>query len=319
MTEGPALSEVGAAQAAVSARRLTKRYGGFEAVRSIDFDVRSNECFGFLGPNGAGKTTTMKMIASSSPPSAGELTVLGMRAWIDGRRIKRRIGVIPQDNNLDEEVSVLDNLVIYARYFGIASRVARPRAEELLAFVALEDKRTWRVPLLSGGMKRRLLIARALMNEPELLVLDEPTTGLDPQARHLVWEKLRSLKRQGVTLVLTTHYMEEASQLCDRLVIMHEGRFLVQGSPREVIARETSPQVIEVFEPPEEAVPGLASLDSVADRTERLADRWLFYTDDGEALLAKVRSLPLEQASVWLRGGTLEDVFLALTGRGLLE
>ncbi len=304
---------------AVSAHGLRKLYGSFEAVRGIDFAVRSNECFGFLGPNGAGKTTTMKMISSSSPPSDGELTVLGLRAWVDGRSIKRRIGVIPQDNNLDEEVTVLQNLVIYARYFGIASRVARPRAEELLAFVALEDKRDWRIPVLSGGMKRRLLIARALMNEPELLVLDEPTTGLDPQARHLVWEKLRSLKRQGVTLLLTTHYMEEASQLCDRLVIMHEGRFLVEGSPREVIARETSPQVIEVFEPPAEAVAGLAALESVADRTERLADRWLFYTDDGEALLSKVRSLPLEQGSVWLRGGTLEDVFLALTGRGLLE
>jgi lipooligosaccharide transport system ATP-binding protein len=304
---------------AVSARGLTKRYGGLEAVRGIDFDVGSNECFGFLGPNGAGKTTTMKMIASSSPPSGGELSVLGMRAWIDGRRIKERIGVIPQDNNLDEEVTVLQNLVIYARYFGIGSRIARSRAEELLAFVALEDKRDWRIPLLSGGMKRRLLIARALVNEPELLVLDEPTTGLDPQARHLVWEKLRSLKRQGVTLLLTTHYMEEASQLCDRLVIMHEGRFLVEGSPREVIARETSPQVIEVFDPPEEAVPGLEALEPVADRAERLADRWLFYTDDGEALLGKVRSLPLEPGSVWLRGGTLEDVFLALTGRGLLE
>jgi lipooligosaccharide transport system ATP-binding protein len=304
---------------AVSARGLTKRYGTFEAVRGIDFDVRTNECFGFLGPNGAGKTTTMRMISSSSPPTGGELFVLGMRAWTDGRRIKRVIGVIPQDNNLDEEVTVLQNLVIYARYFGIASRVAKPRAEELLAFVALEDKRDWRIPLLSGGMKRRLLIARALMNEPELLVLDEPTTGLDPQARHLVWEKLRSLKRQGVTLLLTTHYMEEASQLCDRLVIMHEGRFLVQGSPREVIAKETSPQVIEVFDPPEEALSGLKALESVADRSERLADRWLFYTDHGEALLSKVRSLPLEQGSVWLRGGTLEDVFLALTGRGLLE
>ena len=304
---------------AVSARGLTKRYGGLEAVRGIDFDVGSNECFGFLGPNGAGKTTTMKMIASSSPPSGGELSVLGMRACIDGRRIKERIGVIPQDNNLDEEVTVLQNLVIYARYFGIGSRIARSRAEELLAFVALEDKRDWRIPLLSGGMKRRLLIARALVNEPELLVLDEPTTGLDPQARHLVWEKLRSLKRQGVTLLLTTHYMEEASQLCDRLVIMHEGRFLVEGSPREVIAKETSPQVIEVFDPPEEAVPGLEALEPVADRAERLADRWLFYTDDGEALLGKVRSLPLEPGSVWLRGGTLEDVFLALTGRGLLE
>jgi lipooligosaccharide transport system ATP-binding protein len=307
------------AESAVSARALTKRYGQFEAVKGIDFEVRSNECFGFLGPNGAGKTTTMKMIACSSPPSGGTLSVLGLRAWADGRQIKGRLGVVPQENNLDEEVSVIQNLVIYARYFDIAPRVAGPRAEELLAFVALEDKRDWRIYGLSGGMKRRLLIARALMNEPELLVLDEPTTGLDPQARHLVWEKLRSLKRQGVVLLLTTHYMEEASQLCDRVVIMHEGRILVEGSPREVIASHTSPQVIEVFEPPEDAKDGLAELESVASRAERLADRWLFYTNDGDALLSRVRSLPLDPSSVWLRGGTLEDVFLALTGRGLLE
>jgi lipooligosaccharide transport system ATP-binding protein len=303
----------------VSAHGLTKHYGQFEAVKDIDFEVRARECFGFLGPNGAGKTTTMRMISCFSPPSAGNLRVLGMRGWTDGRRIKRRMGVVPQENNLDEEVSVVQNLVIYARYFDIPPRVAAPRAEQLLEFVALTDKRDWVIPRLSGGMKRRLLIARALMNEPELLVLDEPTTGLDPQARHLVWEKLRSLKRRGVTLLLTTHYMEEAAQLCDRLVIMHEGRILVEGSPQEVIAEHTSPQVIEVFEPPEGALPGLSALESVADRAERLADRWLFYTTDGEALLNKVRSLPLTASSVWLRGGTLEDVFLALTGRGLLE
>jgi lipooligosaccharide transport system ATP-binding protein len=303
----------------VAAHELTKRYGAFEAVKGTDFAVGPNECFGFLGPNGAGKTTTMRMISCSSPPSGGDLTVLGMTAWVDGRAIKRRMGVVPQENNLDEEVSVVENLVIYARYFDIPSRVARPRAEELLAFVALEDKKDWRIYALSGGMKRRLLVARSLMNEPELLILDEPTTGLDPQARHLVWEKLRSLKRQGVTLLLTTHYMEEASQLCDRLVIMHEGRILVEGSPRELVAAHTSSQVIEVFEPPPEAEAGLAALEAVADRAERLADRWMLYTSDGDALLSKVRSLPLPPASVWLRGGTLEDVFLSMTGRGLLE
>ena len=303
----------------VSARALTKRYGAFEAVKGIDFEVRPSECFGFLGPNGAGKTTTMRMISCSSPPSGGELTVLGMPAWADGRRIKRLMGVVPQENNLDEEVSVIENLVIYARYFDIPPRISRPRAEELLDFVALRDKLDWQIVRLSGGMKRRLLIARALMNEPEVLVLDEPTTGLDPQARHLVWEKLRQLKRDGVTLLLTTHYMEEASQLCDRLVIMHEGRFLVEGSPRQIIAGQTSPQVIEVFEPPEEAQPGLIALEPMADRVERLADRWLLYTGDGDALLARVRSLPMDHSSVWLRGGTLEDVFLALTGRRLLE
>ena len=303
----------------VVARALTKRFGDFEAVKGIDFEVSAGECFGFLGPNGAGKTTAMRMIASQSPPSSGDLTVLGRRAWVDGRSLKRRMGVVPQENNLDEEVDVLRNLVIFARYFGIPPRVSTPRAEELLRFVALDDKRDWMVPRLSGGMKRRLLIARALMSEPEVLVLDEPTTGLDPQARHLVWEKLRSLKREGVTLLLTTHYMEEAAQLCDRLVIMHEGRILVEGSPREVIAKETSPQVIEVFDPPEEARESLSALEPVADRIEQLPDRWLLYTSEGEALLAKVRALSIDPSSIWLRGGTLEDVFLSLTGRRLLE
>ena len=302
----------------VVARRLTKRFGQFEAVRGVDFEVRGRECFGFLGPNGAGKTTTMRMISCTSPPTDGELSVLGLPSS-RGRDIRRRMGVVPQENNLDEEVSVVENLLIYARYFDIPRRVAGPAAEELLRFVALHDKRDWRIDRLSGGMKRRLLIARALINEPELLILDEPTTGLDPQARHLVWEKLRSLKRQGVTLVLTTHYMDEAAQLCDRLVIMHEGRILIEGSPRELVARETSPQVIEVFEPDEDAARGLRHLADLAERVERLADRWLFYTADGDALLAKVRGVVPDPGAVWLRGATLEDVFLQLTGRGLLE
>jgi lipooligosaccharide transport system ATP-binding protein len=302
----------------VVARRLTKRFGQFEAVRGVDFEVRGRECFGFLGPNGAGKTTTMRMISCASPPTDGELSVLGLPSS-RGRDIRRRMGVVPQENNLDEEVSVVENLLIYARYFDIPGRVAGPAAEELLRFVALHDKRDWRIDRLSGGMKRRLLIARALINEPELLILDEPTTGLDPQARHLVWEKLRSLKRQGVTLVLTTHYMDEAAQLCDRLVIMHEGRILIEGSPRELVARETSPQVIEVFEPDEDAARGLRHLADLAERVERLADRWLFYTADGDALLAKVRGVVPDPGAVWLRGATLEDVFLQLTGRGLLE
>jgi lipooligosaccharide transport system ATP-binding protein len=302
----------------VVARGLTKRFGEFEAVRGIDIVVGERECFGFLGPNGAGKTTTMRMISCTYPPTAGELTVLGMPV-ARGRDIRRRMGVVPQENNLDEEVSVVDNLLIYAKYFDIPRRIARPSAEELLHFVALYDKRDWRIDRLSGGMKRRLLVARALINEPELLILDEPTTGLDPQARHLVWEKLRSLKRQGVTLVLTTHYMDEAAQLCDRLVIMHEGRVLVEGSPRELVLRETSPQVIEVLEPAEEMVPGLRALEGHAERVERLADRWLFYTADGEGLLTKVRGVVPDPGAVWLRGATLEDVFLQLTGRGLLE
>jgi lipooligosaccharide transport system ATP-binding protein len=304
---------------AVVARGLVKRYGELEAVRGIDFDVRPRECFGFLGPNGAGKTTTMRMISCASPVTAGELSVLGMDPAAGARGIKRRTGVLPQEYNLDEEVSVLQNLVIYARYFDISPRVSTPRAEELLEFMQLTDKREWRIPRLSGGMKRRLMIARALMNQPELLILDEPTTGLDPQARHLVWEKLRSLKREGVTLLLTTHYMDEAAQLCDRLVIMHEGRILVEGSPRELIARETSPQVVEVFEPSDEQQRELAAMEGLADRVERLVDRWMFYTGDGDALFQKVRAIMPDAASVWLRGATLEDVFLMLTGRGLLE
>jgi lipooligosaccharide transport system ATP-binding protein len=303
---------------AVVAHHLVKRFGNFEAVRGIEFRVDQQECFGFLGPNGAGKTTTMRMISCTSPPTAGGLEVLGLP--VDrGRDIKRRLGVVPQENNLDEEVSVLDNLLIYARYFDIPRRISAPTAEELLHFVALQDKRDWRIERLSGGMKRRLLVARALMNEPDVLILDEPTTGLDPQARHLVWEKLRSLKRQGVTLLLTTHYMDEAAQLCDRLVIMHEGRILVEGAPRDLVARETSPQVIEVFDPDPEVTPSLVDLQGLADRSERLADRLLLYTGEGEALLQKVRAVVPDPGAVWLRGATLEDVFLKLTGRGLLE
>jgi lipooligosaccharide transport system ATP-binding protein len=303
---------------AVVARDLVKRFGEFEAVRGVDFDVAERDCFGFLGPNGAGKTTTMRMIACSSPPSGGELSVLGLPVE-RGREIRRRLGVVPQENNLDEEVSVVENLVIYARYFDIPRRAARATAEELLGFVALQDKRDWRIDRLSGGMKRRLLVARALMNDPDVLILDEPTTGLDPQARHLVWEKLRSLKRQGVTLLLTTHYMDEAAQLCDRLVIMHEGRILIEGSPRDLVAREISPQVIEVFDPNAEESRALRDLEGLADRVERLADRWLLYTADGESLLSKVRGVKGDPGAVWLRGATLEDLFLQLTGRGLLE
>jgi lipooligosaccharide transport system ATP-binding protein len=302
----------------IVARGLVKRYGTFEAVRGVDFEVAERECFGFLGPNGAGKTTTMRMIATTLPPTEGELRVLGMPVT-EGREIRRRMGVVPQENNLEEDLSVLENLVVYARYFGIPGRVSRPRADELLSFVALGDKKDWLIPKLSGGMKRRVLVARALMNEPELLILDEPTTGLDPQARHLVWEKLRSLRRQGVTLTLTTHYMEEAAQLCDRLVIMHEGRILVEGAPRDLVARESSPQVVEVFEPSKEAARELSTLDGTADRVDRLSDRWLFYTSQGEELLSKIRAVVSDPGAVWLRGATLEDVFLRLTGRGLRE
>jgi lipooligosaccharide transport system ATP-binding protein len=306
-------------QPAVVARGLSKRYGTFEAVAGIDFEAAARSCYGFLGPNGAGKTTTMRMIACSQPPTHGQLDVLGLPVRGNARRIKDRLGIVPQEDNLDEQITVLENLVVYARYFGIKAAKVMPRVDELLAFMQLEDKRERRITELSGGMKRRLMIARGLLNDPEMLILDEPTTGLDPQARHLVWEKLRTLRRQGVTLILTTHYMEEAAQLCDRLVIMHEGKILVEGRPRDLVAAHASRQVVEVFDPPVEVEKDLDQLSHFAERSERLADRWLFHTEDGDALLGKVRALPLDAGAVWLRGGTLEDVFLSLTGRRLVE
>ena len=304
---------------AVVARDLTKRYGGLEAVRSINFEVPAETCFGFLGPNGAGKTTTMRMIGCALPPTSGVLEVVGLPVTTHAREIKSRMGVVQQEDNLDEEITVLDNLLIHARYFGHSAKRAKPKAMELLAFMQLEDKARREIRELSGGMKRRLMVARGLLNDPEVLILDEPTTGLDPQARHLVWEKLRTLKRSGVTLLLTTHYMEEAAQLCDRLVIMHLGRILVEGPPRELVAEHTSKEVVEVFEPPDELHADLDRLAPTVERVEKLADRWLYYTDDGEALLAKVRAMALPPGTVWLRGGTLEDVFLVFTGRGLLD
>jgi len=303
---------------AVVARDLSKTYDRLEAVKSISFEVPTQTCFGFLGPNGAGKTTTMRMISCAMPPSAGELSVLGMSVVTEPRRIKSRMATVPQEDNLDEEITVLDNLLIHARYYGIKPRIARPKAVELLEFMELAEKRDQEIRELSGGMKRRLMIARGLLNTPELLVLDEPTTGLDPQARHLVWDRLRSLKRQGVTLLLTTHYMEEAAQLCDRLVIMHEGRVLVEGAPRDVVADHTTREVVEVLEPESDVQEQLEGLASVAQGVERLADRWLFYTDEGDLLLEKIRAI-VPPGCVWLRGATLEDVFLSLTGRGLLD
>ena len=303
----------------VVARDLRKRYGSFEAVRGIDFTVPERTCFGFLGPNGAGKTTTMRMISCALPPTSGALTVLGMDVTEQPRVIKSRMGVVPQEENLDEEITVLDNLLIHARYHGIKPKSARPKAMELLRFMELEDKHNHEIRMLSGGMKRRLVIARGLLNDPEVLILDEPTTGLDPQARHLVWERLRVLKRTGVTLLLTTHYMDEAAQLCDRLVIMNDGHVLVEGPPRELVEERTTREVVEVFEPPIEAQSDLDALTPTVRGVEKLADRWLYYTNDGDVLLDKVRALQLPAGSVWLRGATLEDVFLSLTGRGLLD
>jgi lipooligosaccharide transport system ATP-binding protein len=318
MSDPPAhLDEPGAA-ALIEAKALTKRFGDHVAVDGIDFSVRRGEVFGFLGPNGAGKTTTMRMIACVSPVTDGKLRVLGMNPVVDGPAIRSRLGVVPQDDNLDTELTVWDNLVIYGRYFGLPMAQIRERAAELLHFARLDDRRLSRVDPLSGGMKRRLTIVRSLINRPDLVLLDEPTTGLDPQARHLLWERLYRLKREGVTLVLTTHYMDEAEQLCDRLVIMDGGRIVAEGSPRELIDRYSTREVVELrFALPEQQQAALARLDGAGDGVENLADRVLIYTAHGDEALAQVTHDGIEPASVLVRRSTLEDVFLQLTGRTL--
>jgi lipooligosaccharide transport system ATP-binding protein len=302
----------------VEAHGLTKRFGGFCAVDGIDFAIEPGEAFGFLGPNGAGKTSTMRMIGCVSPRSGGDLRVLGMDPARDGARIRARLGVVPQEDNLDTELTVWDNLLIYGRYFDLPRTLIRERAAALLEFVQLADRRDSRVDPLSGGMKRRLTIARALVNEPELLLLDEPTTGLDPQARHLVWERLYELRRSGVTLVLTTHYMDEAEQLCDRLVIMDRARIVAEGSPRELIAKHVAREVVEVrFDLTADRERALARLRELGDRVEPLADRALVYTHDGDATAHAVATDGYDAASVLVRRASLEDVFLRLTGRTL--
>jgi lipooligosaccharide transport system ATP-binding protein len=318
MSDQPASLDEPAASALIEAKALTKRFGDDVAVDGIDFSVRRGEVFGFLGPNGAGKTTTMRMIACVSPVTDGKLRVLGMNPVVDGPAIRSRLGVVPQDDNLDTELTVWDNLVIYGRYFGLPMAQIRERAAELLHFARLDDRRLSRVDPLSGGMKRRLTIARSLINRPDLVLLDEPTTGLDPQARHLLWERLYRLKREGVTLVLTTHYMDEAEQLCDRLVIMDGGRIVAEGSPRELIDRYSTREVVELrFALPQEQQAVLARLDGAGDRVENLADRVLIYTAHGDEALAQVTRDGIEPASVLVRRSTLEDVFLQLTGRTL--
>ena len=307
----------------VHARGLTKRYAnGFTAVDSVDFDVRPGKAFGFLGPNGAGKTSTMRMIACSSPVTEGELTVIGMDPRTQARQIKSKLGVVPQIDNLDTELTVRENLEMYARYFDIPNDVARKRADELLEFVQLDERAKDKVEPLSGGMKRRLTIARSLVNDPELLLLDEPTTGLDPQARHVVWDRLFRLKQRGVTLVLTTHYMDEAEQLCDRLVVMDHGRIAAEGSPRELIERYSTREVVEVrFDderPPNGALQGLTRAE-LAQRVDALPDRTLIYTPDGDATAAAVAELGLPPHSTLIRRSSLEDVFLHLTGRTLVD
>jgi lipooligosaccharide transport system ATP-binding protein len=324
------------AEPLIKAVGLTKTFppakrGGesFTAVDGVDFELRRGEVFGFLGPNGAGKSSTMKMIGCVSPASGGELRILGMDPRVDGSRIKARLGVVPQEDSLDMELRVRENLLIYGRYFGMKRSEIRERAAELLEFVQLSDRAESTVEPLSGGMKRRLTIARSLINSPEILLLDEPTTGLDPQARHVVWDRLYKLKQQGTTLVLTTHYMDEAEQLCDRLVVMDKGKIAAEGSPRELIEDYSTREVLELrFQPEsgeqERALQVLAPMigspeRGAVNRIEELPDRILLYSDDGEATLARVHAGGTTPLASLVRRSSLEDVFLRLTGRTLVD
>jgi lipooligosaccharide transport system ATP-binding protein len=301
----------------VKASGLTKKYGDLVAVAGIDFEIREGECFGFLGPNGAGKTTTVRMIHCVSPVTSGTLTVGGMPSGINNRGLKMITGVIPQEINLDNDLTVAENLVVFARFFDIGRREAKARIAELLRFVELEAKAGSKISELSTGMKRRLLIARALINRPRLIVADEPTTGLDPQARHLIWQRLRQLKTQGTTLVLTTQYMEEAQQLCDRIVVMYQGRILKEGTPASLVEGEIGREVVEVRVPPEDDARILAELTAFPCVHERVGDTLYFYCRDGHPLMRKL--LELDLPNTLNRPATLEDVFLKLTGRSLHE
>ena len=307
------------ASSLITARGLTKRFGEFVAVDAVDFDVSAGESFGFLGPNGAGKTSTMRMIGCVSPISGGTLTVMGMDPATEGPRIRANLGVVPQQDALDAELTVRENLVIYGRYFGLDRAEVGRRADELLEFAQLTERANDQVEPLSGGMKRRLTIARSLINEPTVLLLDEPTTGLDPQARHLLWDRLYRLKQRGVTLVLTTHYMDEAEQLCDRLVVMDKAKIVAEGSPRALIERYSTREVTELRFAPGEAESLNGRLDGIAQRVEHLPDRVLLYADDGEAAAVAVHERGLKPESVLVRRSSLEDVFLRLTGRSLID
>ena len=314
--------DTAAATPLIRARKLTKRFGDFTAVDGIDLEVRPGEAFGFLGPNGAGKSSTMRMIGCVAPVTSGELSILGMDPATQGPQIRARLGVAPQQDTLDNELTVRDNLYVYGRYFGMSRAQLRPRVSELLEFAQLTDRAGSRVETLSGGMKRRLTVARSLINSPDLLLLDEPTTGLDPQARHLLWDRLYRLKRQGVTLVLTTHYMDEAEQLCDRLVVIDGGRIVAEGSPQALIAQYATREVAELRFPPERNAAAAARLEALLtppERIEVLPDRVLLYVADGEHVLARAHEHGLAPVSALVRRSTLEDVFLRLTGRSLIE
>jgi lipooligosaccharide transport system ATP-binding protein len=313
----------------ISAVGLRKSFGRpgqptVEAVCGIDVEVRRGEAFGFLGPNGAGKSSTMRMVAAVSPISGGTLRILGLDPAVDGPEIRARIGVCPQEDTLDTELNVRDNLYIYGRYFGLPRKEVRDRVDELLEFVQLTEKAGAMVEDLSGGMKRRLTIARSLINRPEVLLLDEPTTGLDPQARHVVWDRLFRLKQQGVTLVLTTHYMDEAEQLCDRLVVMDKGLIVAEGSPLDLIRNYSTREVAELRFATTDGQGGVheevaAKVEDLAERVEVLPDRLLLYSADGEETLARVHERGLDPVASLVRRSTLEDVFLRLTGRTLVD
>ncbi len=303
----------------IEARELTKTFGDFTAVDAISFEVAPGESFGLLGPNGAGKSTTMRMIGGTSLRTSGSLTVLGLDPEANGPEVRASLGVVPQQDSLDEELRARDNLIVYGRYFGLPLSYLKPKADELLEFAQLTEKATAKVSALSGGMKRRLTIARGLVNEPRILLLDEPTTGLDPQARHILWDRLFRLKEQGVTLVLTTHFMDEAEQLCDRLIVMDRGRIVAEGSPRELIQRYSTREVVEVRFGSSRNAEMEGVLRSMTDRLEVLPDRILLYDDAGEALLDEINRRGLNPLTSLVRRSSLEDVFLRLTGRSLID
>ena len=303
----------------ITARGLTKKYGDFTAVDGIDFDVAKGESFGLLGPNGAGKSTTMRIIAATSRRTAGTISILGRDPEEHGPQVRAHLGVVPQQDNLDTELTVAENLYIYGRYFGLSKKFVKGKVDELLAFAQLDEKKDVKVEALSGGMKRRLTIARALVSEPDILMLDEPTTGLDPQARHILWDRLFRLKEDGVTLIITTHFMDEAEQLCDRLVVMDKGKIMAEGSPAELIKKYATREVLEVRFGSDKNKEVAPILHKLCDRIEELPDRILMYLEDGEALLEEIVAKKLHPNTSLVRRSSLEDIFLRLTGRSLIE
>lgn len=315
----PASPQPTTADAVVSARALTKSYGDFTAVDGISFEVAPGESFGLLGPNGAGKSTTMRMIGGVSQRTSGDLTIMGLDPEKHGPQVRAHLGVVPQQDNLDEELKVRDNLIVYGRYFGLPLSYLRPKADELLEFAQLTEKASAKVDDLSGGMKRRLTIARSLVNDPKILLLDEPTTGLDPQARHILWDRLFRLKEAGTTLILTTHYMDEAEQLCDRLIVVDKGSIMAEGSPASLIREYSTREVVELRFGSERNSSVGTELQGIGERIETLPDRVLIYADDGEQVMEAIAGRGLHPLTSLIRRSSLEDVFLRLTGRSLID